>query len=131
MEGEENLLECLLRETKVECEVVLQKEKCQELGYIDFYFKDNEGKNQRVYIYRIDEFFGEPKESEEMGEPKEFDITKIPYDEMMVGDDKYIPLVIEGKRFKGEIHLSENEEKLLRCSISEIKNEKSNEIKLK
>lgn len=131
VEEEEDKPECLVREITEECKVIVEKEKCKELGYIDFYFKDKDELNQRVYIYRIDEFLGEPKETEEMGRPEEFDTNKIPYSEMMVGDDKFIPFVVEGKKFRGEIYFSENGETLTRCVLVEIANEKTNEIKIK
>ena len=130
LEENENTLECLLREIEKECEVIVEKGKCKELGCIDFSFENKEALNMKVYIYRIDEFLGEPKESEEMGKPEEFDVNKIPYDQMTVGDDKFIPFVIDGKKFRGEIHFSESGKELLKCVVSEIGNENS-EIKMK
>jgi 8-oxo-dGTP diphosphatase len=130
MEEGEDKLECLVREIEEECGVIVEKGKCKELGYIDFYFKDNEKFNQRVFIYRIDEFSGEPEESEEVGKPKEFDVSKIPYAEMIVGDEKFMPFVIGNKKFKGEIHFSEKEGRLFRCVVTEIPDEKE-KIKLK
>ena len=130
VEGEENKSESLVREIKEECEVVVEKEKCKELGWIDFHFKGKDDLNQKVYIFRVDEFSGEPKETQEMGKPEEFDVDKIPYDKMMVGDDKFIPFVVQGKKFKGEIYFSENGETIVKCVLSEIVNE-NNEIKMK
>ena len=114
-EGEDRI-QSLIREIFEECSVIAEKENCKELGYIDFYFQNAEG-FLRVYVYRIDEFFGEPVETEEMGNPEEFDVNKIPYDKMMVGDDKFIPNVVENKKFKGEVHFSANGEKLVSCVI--------------
>ena len=110
--------------------MVVEKEKCKELGWIDFHFKGKDDLNQKVYIFRVDEFSGEPKETQEMGKPEEFDVDKIPYDKMMVGDDKFIPFVVQGKKFKGEIYFSENGETIVKCVLSEIVNE-NNEIKMK
>lgn len=111
-EGEDRP-ECLVREIFEESSVVVQKENGKELGYIDFHFQEVEISISRVYIYRIDEFEGFPIETEEMGEPKEFDLDKIPYNEMMLGDDKFIPYILQNKKFKGEIHFSENGNKLV------------------
>lgn len=130
VEEEEDKFACLAREIKEECGVIVEKSKCDELGYIDFYFKDNQEWNQRVFIYRIDEFIGEPKETAEMGEPKEFDSDKIPYEEMLIGDEKFIPFVVQGKKFIGEIHFSEKNKELTKCVL--VENFKENqEIKIK
>lgn len=55
-----------------------------------------------VHVFRTEEWQGEPTESEEM-KPQWFDITDIPYDTMWSGDDKWMPLVIEGKKFEAEM----------------------------
>ncbi len=117
-EGEDRA-ECLIRELHEECLVIVVKEDCRELGYIDFHFQNSEG-FLRVYMYRIDNFICEPVETEEMGVPKEFDVNKIPYDKMMVGDDKFIPFVVENKKFKGEVHFSANGEKLVSCVLDPL-----------
>ncbi len=129
----EDLLTCLCRETAEECGVTIDKENIKELGLIDFYFDDNTEISQKVYIYRIDEFSGYPKKTDEMGEPEEFDgeKKKIPYEDMMLGDDKFIPFVLASKKFKGEVHYSENGEKMISCVLTEIRGENNNEIKLK
>ncbi len=129
VEENETKIECLVREIKEECGVVIELEKCKELGFVDFEFEGKGERNMKVYMYRVDEFSGKPKESEEMGEPKEFDINKIPYHEMIIGDEKFMPFIIEGKKFKGRIVFSENGERLLECVIVEIPDEKS-EIKM-
>ncbi len=117
-EGEDRA-ECLVREIIEECGVIVEKKNCQELGYIDFYF-DNTEIALKVYMYRIDSFTGEPMETEEMGAPEEFDINKLPYDRMMVGDDKFVPFIVEGKNFKGEVHSSEGGEKLVSCEVDTL-----------
>lgn len=116
VEEGENRLECLVREIQEECLVVVVKEDCKELGYIDFYFQNKEG-FLRVYMYRIDSFIGEPQETEEMSKPEEFDMNQLPYERMMVGDDKFVPFVVAGKKFKGEVHFSESGEKLVSCVL--------------
>lgn len=131
VEENEDKIESLAREIEEECGAIIEKEKCKELGFVDFYFKGKDELNQRVYIYRIDGFSGEPKETEEMGKPEEFDFNKIPYNEMMKGDENFIPFVLANKKFKGEIHFSENGEKLINCIFIEIANEGDREIKLR
>ena len=128
-EGEDKITN-LLRETEEECGVSLDKEKCKELGVADFYFDDKSFNDLRVFVYRIDEFDGYPKKSEEMGEPEEFDLDKIPYEEMMLGDDEFLHYILEDKKFEGEIHFLENGEKLVSAKFKEIGDELKNEIEI-
>ena len=127
----ETKTEAMVREFKEECEADIKEEDCNELGRVEFSFENQEGIGQNVFIYRIDSFSGEPKETEEMGEPMEFDVKDIPYNEMMLGDDKFVPFIVEGKKFFGRMHYSENGEEILECKIEEIKDEKTREFKLK
>jgi len=114
-EGEEPI-DCIIRETEEESGLVIERNACKELGYMDFYFNDKEEWNQRVFIYRIDEFNGEPVETKEM-RPQWFDIKDIPYHEMWKGDDIWIPNVLSNKNFTGEVYLDENGTKVISSNI--------------
>ena len=116
LDENESPIDGIVREIKEESGLEVAKEDCKELGFMDFYFDDKPEFDQRVIIYRVDNFVSEPQETEEMM-PKWFDISEIPYDEMWVGDDQWLPYVITGKKFKGEIHFSNGGEKLVSCVI--------------
>lgn len=118
VEDHESLFGCLCREIEEECGLVIQEENCNELGYIDFYF-NNTNTILKVYIYRVDNFINYPIETEEMGQPKEFDINNLPYNEMMVGDDLFMPFVVASKKFAGGIHFDESGLKVISCDIKE------------
>lgn len=108
----------LIREVMEEAEVEVKKEDLQNSGYIDFYFDDKEEWNQKVHIYKIYKWNGEPKETEEM-KPEWFKIADIPWDEMWIGDDKWIPYILDNKKIKGEVHFAEGGKKLLSIEIEE------------
>ncbi len=105
-------IDAVLREIEEECGVIIQKEACRELGYIDFFFDDKKEWDQRVVVYRIDDFVDEPEETEEM-KPKWFDVRELPYEQMWKSDDVWLTNVIEMKKFSGEIHLGNNGERVL------------------
>lgn len=71
----------------------------KEVGVLDFGFQ-NDPKVMEVHIFRTTEFTGEPVETEEM-RPEWFDTDKIPYDEMWSDDKYWLPLLLQGKKFKG------------------------------
>ena len=116
LEDGETPIEGVVREVKEESNLDIPKELFKELGYMDFYFDDKAEWNQRVIVYRVDNFVGEPEETEEMM-PKWFPVSEIPWDEMWKGDDQWIPYVVENKHFAGTVHFSESGEKLVSCVI--------------
>lgn len=104
IEKKEESIDCIAREVKDESTLIIPKHLFKHLGFIDFYFDDKPEFNQRVDIYRVDDFPGEPKETEEMTKLQPFKIEEIPYKEMWVGDDKWLPYVINNKFLLGEMH---------------------------
>ncbi len=76
-----------------------------KVGIIDFEFKGNPEISQ-VHIFKSDNFSGEPTESEEM-KPQWFHVDEIPFDKMWPDDKYWIPLFLNGKKFKGRFLLDE------------------------
>jgi 8-oxo-dGTP diphosphatase/2-hydroxy-dATP diphosphatase len=91
------------RETKEEAGVGLVD--LNKVGIIDFEFEGNPEILQ-VHIFKINEFLGEPTESEEM-KPQWFDINKIPFKEMWPDDIHWMPLFLQDKKFKGKFLFGE------------------------
>jgi len=119
LKEDESPIDGIMRELEEESRLVIPKENFKELGYMDFYFDDKAEWNQRVLVYRVDDFTGEPEETEEMV-PKWFPLNEIPWQEMWKGDDQWVPYVIENKKFSGEIHFAEGGEKLVSVEVKEI-----------
>ena len=106
IEGGETPEEAMIRETKEEIAVTpLTYEK---VGFIEFdeYYK---GKKEKIafHLYLVDEWTGEPTESEEM-KPAWFDIKDIPYDKMLPDDKYWLPYVLKGKKIKAYFDFDEN-----------------------
>lgn len=104
VEENETPIQNIVREIKEESNLDIPERDCKELGIIDFYFDDKPEWNQKAFVYKVENFEGEPEETEEML-PKWFELHEIPYEEMWAGDDKWIPYVLENKYFKCEVHL--------------------------
>ncbi|MEN9913132.1 MAG: hypothetical protein RLY66_540 [Candidatus Parcubacteria bacterium] len=71
----------------------------QKVGILEFEFQ-NDPKVMEVHIFSATTFSGEPVESDEM-RPQWFDQDKIPYDNMWSDDRYWLPMVLQGKKFKG------------------------------
>ncbi len=85
---------------EIEEEVGIQVLNMEEVGVIEFSFQ-NDPKILEVHIFKASEFTGEPKETEEM-QPKWFDFSEIPYEQMWSDDKYWLPLLIAGKKFEGK-----------------------------
>ena len=114
VEEGEGIEEAAVREIHEEGNVIVKKEDLENVGVIDFYFPDKPDWNQRVHIYKILKWQGEPEETEETEEmkPEWFDFDKIPFDKMWAGDDQWLKRVIKGEKVFGEIHFDEEGKKL-------------------
>lgn len=108
-----------VREVKEESGISISESQLKEIGAVDFYFEDKEEWNQRVIVYRVEHFEGEPEETEEMN-PKWFSKSEIPYTEMWPGDDSWFPYAVQGIPFEGEVRFTEEGKKVVSTNIKKI-----------
>jgi len=95
---DETIEQSLIREMKEEAGVkVINPEK---VAIVEFEFQDNP-EILEVHYYKILNFEGEPKESEEML-PKWFNIHELPFDKMWPDDKYWFPIFLKNKKFKGK-----------------------------
>lgn len=81
-------------------EIGVTVDELEKIGVIDFSWQHKADEILEVNIFKCTHFTGQPVESEEM-KPQWYNISEIPY-ETMWSDDKYwLPLLLEGKKFKG------------------------------
>jgi 8-oxo-dGTP pyrophosphatase MutT (NUDIX family) len=97
-----------VRETMEEIGVIIRKLK--KVAVLNFYFEENPEWDQNVTTFLVEDWVGEPKESEEM-KPKWFSINKIPYKKMWWDDILWLPKVINGKCIEASF-LFNNKEKV-------------------
>lgn len=80
-------------------EAGIEAGKLEQLGIVDFEFQNNPEISE-VHIFKVHEFKGVPKESEEMA-PKWFFVDEIPFKEMWGDDPYWLPIFLQGKKFRG------------------------------
>ncbi len=90
----------------------------EKYGIIDFEFKGDQEILQ-VHIFKVGEYKGDPKESEEM-RPQWFNIDEIPFTDMWPDDIYWMPLFLKGKKFKGKF-LFEGHDKIIERELVEVK----------
>jgi 8-oxo-dGTP diphosphatase/2-hydroxy-dATP diphosphatase len=96
----ESIEEAAKRETKEEIGVVPLDLK--KMGILKFQFK-GEPEILEVHVFSCTNFEGEIKETEEMA-PEWFKIEEIPFDQMWPDDKYWLPLLLEGKNFRGNFY---------------------------
>ncbi len=70
-----------------------------QVGTLDFEFQ-NDPKILEVHVFKVDDFSGDPVETEEM-RPQWFAEADIPYDQMWSDDIHWLPMLLRGASFKG------------------------------
>lgn len=86
-------------------------------GVIDFIFQDNP-EVLEVHIFSVQDFVGEPSESEEM-RPAWWKIDALPYDKMWPDDRHWLPLHLAGKNYRARF-LFENMDRILDFEVKEL-----------
>ncbi|MFZ2154100.1 MAG: NUDIX domain-containing protein [Candidatus Moraniibacteriota bacterium] len=107
IDGDETPQESMVRELKEEAGVITSESSLEKVSIIDFHNTKSDGQTFvcRVHIFFINEWIGEPKESEEMLNPTWFDIKNLPFDEMMPNDKDWLPQALAGKKIIAKAYL--------------------------
>lgn len=87
-------------------EIRVTPKSLQRMGTIRFYIPHKPEWDQEVLVYIVDEWEGEPQETEEM-RPQWFSTSEIPFDEMWPDDKHWLPLVLGGKKITAEFIFDE------------------------
>ena len=102
VEEGESIEEAAKRETFEEAGIEVPH--IEKIGINEFEFEGDPAVLE-VHVFRAEDFRGEPTETDEMGPMKWFPVSEIPYGEMWPDDSYWIPLFLEGKKFKGKFFL--------------------------
>ncbi len=109
----------VIREIAEESGIIVAKENLNHLGTIDFHFLDTPEWDQQGIIYRIDEWDGEPIETEEMS-PQWFSFDDIPYSEMWVDDFHWLPHLLAGEKFTAVFEFDQKGSKIRRQIVKTV-----------
>jgi len=101
-EKDKNPEESFRREALEESGLVVGQ--IEKVGLIEFEFADEPGKILETHVFLVLDYVGQPQDSEEMAW-QWFDNEKkeIPYDAMWSADKEWIPLLLAGKKIRGQV----------------------------
>ena len=103
MDGE-SIEEAARREVREEIDVYVSD--LEKAGELNFEFKNKHGEKLKVHVFRVEDFQGEPVESEEM-KPEWFFIDQIPFKDMWPDDVYWLPLFFARKKFVGHFYFAD------------------------
>jgi len=115
----EDLVVCAVREMEEEIGIKASASDLERLGRMEFYFAHNPDWNQEVNLFRVNEWKGEPLETDEM-RPQWFSISEIPFERMWLEDKHWMPLFLAGKRFEGEFYYNKDGTAIEKFDLREI-----------
>lgn len=107
VESGETIEDAAKRETKEE--IGFKVRSLEKVAILDFYFPHNLDWGQRVFVFEVRDWDGEPEESEEMA-PMWYPFEKIPYHLMWADDAYWLPKILEGRKVKASFLFNESEE---------------------
>ena len=96
IENGETVEQARIRETWEEINVTPREYEKVAIIEFDEFYKGNK-ENVVFHLYLINEWDGEPSETEEM-KPSWFEIDKMPYDKMFPDDKYWMPYILDGKK---------------------------------
>jgi 8-oxo-dGTP diphosphatase len=108
-EDKETIEEAVKRETQEEIDVDISTSKLKKVAELSFYFSKNPEANNLAHVYVIEDWEGEPEESEEML-PQWFTAKEIPFKNMWSDDIFWLPEVVKGNCVKAKFQFGENDE---------------------
>lgn len=98
LQTDETIEQAAIRELQEEANIT--PTKMEQVGKLNFKFQDGASEEMEVTVFSVTDFDGIPSESEEM-RPVWFHKSEIPYDKMWADDRYWLPILLAGKKFKG------------------------------
>lgn len=118
LEEHETIEQAAVREAKEEILVDINTDDLQKVAEIKFTFDNRPGWNQHVHVFLVDQWQGEPQESEEMS-PDWFNFQEIPFDLMWEDDRYWLPRILGGEKLNAHFHF-DSDEKIISKNIVPI-----------
>ena len=115
----EKIEEAVLRELYEETNIKSQTKNIRKVGELTFLFPSAPEWDKVVHVFLIDEWEGEPIETDEM-RPIWFDFQSIPFEKMWQDDKHWLPLILKDKKVKASFIFEEDNERIQDMKLDEI-----------
>ena len=113
----ESVEEAVIRELIEESSIYAEKSDLIKCAELEFTFPEKPEWNQRVHVYLLERWTGEPEETSEM-RPHWFHRSQIPYAQMWPDDPFWLPHILERKYLTAEFSLSIDQNTILNQKVN-------------
>lgn len=120
----ESIENAAVRETKEEIGILIRK--LAKKAVLNFYFKNKPDFDQQVTVFIVEDWIGEPDESDEM-KPRWFRKDKLPFKKMWWDDPLWLPKVLEDKSLEASF-LFDDKDKVLESEVKEVDPKRYNDL---
>ncbi len=93
-------------------EICIVPDNPRKVGEIEFYIEGKDEIDWIVHIFVAEDYDGIEKETKEAA-PRWFPINRLPYDEMWPDDRVWMPIMLEGKSFKGKVYFDKESRSII------------------
>ena len=109
---DESVRDTAIRELFQESGVIANKKDLIPCTRFNFFWPGNESviPNMDVYFFFLKIYEGDPKETDEMGPPKFFSPSDLPFNEMMPNDRVFFPKILNGEKLVADVFLGKKDE---------------------
>jgi len=112
----ETIIWCMIRESKEEIWININKKDLDFLGVLHFYF-DDKNMDQDVHLFKILDYTWEIIESDEI-KPYWFDLDNIPYDKMWEDDKVWLPRILNWEKdIEYEFYFDKDNWKMIKSKL--------------
>jgi len=119
----ESIVEAAVRELEEEIGIRTRVEDLNKVGELAFSFPHakDEDWDQKVHVFTVKDWEGEPRESEEMSCDWYY-VDELPVNNMWDADKDWMPMVLEGKKISGKFVFNDDnstvgESEIVECSF--------------
>ena len=102
IEKGETEVDSAVRELKQESGIDVRPNSLKKIAIVNFFNSSTDA--WRVHVFLTNEFIGKPISTDEMKNPKWFDVSNLPLDRMRETDKYWLPLVLIGIKFEADVY---------------------------
>jgi 8-oxo-dGTP diphosphatase len=119
VETGESVFQAAVRELGEEIDIKAAEDDLKRMGHLTFLFPAQPAWSQRVHVFLVEKWEGDPAESEEMI-PVWFDVDHIPYEQMWQDAVHWLAQVLNKKRVRGCFTFGEDNETVDEVQVHEV-----------
>lgn len=117
--ADESIEAAALRELAEESGVQAELTALEKVAAIEFSFEGKPDWSQRMHVFFIRVWVGEPTESEEMA-PVWSQKDAIPYGGMWIDDEHWLPRALAGEKLTGMFHFNADGSEILKSELRAV-----------